>query len=501
MKHGKLWLFTLIGMLWLVPGCQPDPETVAERDSTPSGPIVVTISDSPGKYRDYKSGNSGPYIPFIPTVRYVNDLGVQERLELLDPDSIYQLEINTDRSLVELGILRKPFIEQKYYLRAGDTLNVQFAQDRLSAHLTRAGSRVPDYSDTLQRVVYGYDYAAADKLKGVFHFMELDFTLPPEENHRRVAVFEDQLREQSVRENKEIANVLYAYYQAGLIPKAEYLHRLNEVAFRLSGSAEKLVNGVPDTYGQQVAPYQLFFTERIRAELSRMYEGKDMLRVSNGSLMDYRLILDQLNESQDNLDSLTRNRVYRYALEQVIQHFSIKDQKTYLAAYRKKYDDQAYLAYLQDAYQLNYDNTVDDLALESITGAKIGLNEWLANQEGLVYIDFWASWCAPCRESFPKAAEMRTVFAGQPLTFLYISLDESADKWREAVAEEELPSTTNYRVLHPRTSPWLETYEVQAIPRYMLLSGEGEMIKSRALGPGKDAQAAIQALLIDSGKL
>jgi len=96
---------------------------------------------------------------------------------------------------------------------------------------------------------------------------------------------------------------------------------------------------------------------------------------------------------------------------------------------------------------------------------------------------------------------MRTVFVAQPLTFLYTSLDESADKWREAVAEEELPSSTNYRVLHPRTYPWLEKNEVQAIPRYILLSGEGRMIQSRALGPGKDAEATIQALLSDSGKL
>ena len=98
-----------------------------------------------------------------------------ERLDLLDPDSTYQLKINTNRSIVELGVLRKPFAEQNYYLQPGDTLDVQFARDRLRASFIRAGQRRPDLSDTLQRMVY--DYAAADKLKGVFHFMELDFSL------------------------------------------------------------------------------------------------------------------------------------------------------------------------------------------------------------------------------------------------------------------------------------------------------------------------------------
>jgi thiol-disulfide isomerase/thioredoxin len=298
-----------------------------------------------------------------------------------------------------------------------------------------------------------------------------------------------------------VAQLLYQYYEAGTIPKAEYLHRLNEVAFRLSGSGEELITGVPDDYRQRISPYQLFYPKRIRAEVTRLYQGKEMLRVTNGSMMDYRLILDQITEERDGLDSLTRNRVYRYALEQIIQHFSMADQERYLAAYREKYDDPAYLEYVSAAYQLNYDTATDDLALESLSGKQISLHEWLALQEGLIYVDFWASWCAPCRESFPKAAEMRTILADQPVTFLYISLDESRDKWREAVREEVLPPENNFRVLHPRTSPWLEKNVVQVIPRYMLLTDQGEMIQSRALGPGKDAQAAIQELLTDSGKL
>jgi len=56
----------------------------------------------------------------------------------------------------------------------------------------------------------------------------------------------------------------------------------------------------------------------------------------------------------------------------------------------------------------------------------------------VVLIDFWATWCGPCREALPHVREIAKKFAGQPLVVMSISLDKDDAKWRDFVAKNEM---------------------------------------------------------------
>jgi thiol-disulfide isomerase/thioredoxin len=56
----------------------------------------------------------------------------------------------------------------------------------------------------------------------------------------------------------------------------------------------------------------------------------------------------------------------------------------------------------------------------------------------VVLIDFWATWCGPCREALPHMREIARKFAGQPLVVMSISLDTDDAKWRDFVAKNEM---------------------------------------------------------------
>ena len=65
------------------------------------------------------------------------------------------------------------------------------------------------------------------------------------------------------------------------------------------------------------------------------------------------------------------------------------------------------------------------LTLESLTGK-------------VVLIDFWATWCGPCREALPHVREIARRFSGQPLVVLSISLDSDEAKWKDFVGKNEM---------------------------------------------------------------
>ena len=55
-----------------------------------------------------------------------------------------------------------------------------------------------------------------------------------------------------------------------------------------------------------------------------------------------------------------------------------------------------------------------------------------------VLIDFWATWCAPCREALPHMKDIAKKFQGQPLVVLSVSLDDDEQKWKAFVAKNEM---------------------------------------------------------------
>lgn len=59
-------------------------------------------------------------------------------------------------------------------------------------------------------------------------------------------------------------------------------------------------------------------------------------------------------------------------------------------------------------------------------------------QGKVVLIDFWATWCGPCREALPHIRDIARKFQGQPLVILSVSLDSDEAKWREFVAKNDM---------------------------------------------------------------
>ncbi|WP_114417667.1 TlpA disulfide reductase family protein [Marinospirillum perlucidum] len=114
----------------------------------------------------------------------------------------------------------------------------------------------------------------------------------------------------------------------------------------------------------------------------------------------------------------------------------------------------------------------------------------------VVLVDFWASWCGPCRESFPWMNRMQAQYADQGLRIVGVNLDQNLDEARRFL--DQLPAA--FTVLHDDQARLPEAYGLIGMPSSYLLDRQGRL---RASHTGFHAsrvetyEASIQQLLAE----
>lgn len=107
-------------------------------------------------------------------------------------------------------------------------------------------------------------------------------------------------------------------------------------------------------------------------------------------------------------------------------------------------------------------------ALTTIDGRHISMDA-LAGK--VVLIDFWATWCGPCREALPHLRDVVQKFQGQPFVVLSVSLDSDDAKWKDFVSKNNM-TWLQYRD-GKWTGPIATQFDVKAIPATFSIDADG----------------------------
>jgi len=159
--------------------------------------------------------------------------------------------------------------------------------------------------------------------------------------------------------------------------------------------------------------------------------------------------------------------------------------------FKNKYQDDRLNTILEDKYLLDidiFDNIKNDVKLINHNQEISSLNDLIKNNNGnYIFIDFWASWCFPCRESMPDYQKVIHKFSKEKITFLYLSIDKNKDSWLSAVKAENMESYQHsYMVLNQESASFLKSIKLVNIPRYILLDKQGKILHENAPGPKGD---------------
>ncbi len=125
----------------------------------------------------------------------------------------------------------------------------------------------------------------------------------------------------------------------------------------------------------------------------------------------------------------------------------------------------------------------DIIHLEDPAGTYTNLETILEKYKGkVIYIDYWASWCRPCRAQMPSSRELKKKYTDKEVVFIYISVDRDAKAWANANQQEQIIEETYLALNYPKGKLY-QLRNVSNIPRYMLYGKDGRMIDDAAMRP------------------
>ncbi|GAE17009.1 disulfide interchange protein [Bacteroides pyogenes JCM 6292] len=123
-----------------------------------------------------------------------------------------------------------------------------------------------------------------------------------------------------------------------------------------------------------------------------------------------------------------------------------------------------------------------DFEMKTPEGKAVKLSDY-AGKGKVVLVDFWASWCGPCRREMPNLVEAYAKYKGKKFEIVGVSLDQDAEAWKESIKSLKMtwPQMSDLKLWQNEGA---QLYAVNSIPHTVLIDGEGTIIARGLHGDG-----------------
>jgi len=301
----------------------------------------------------------------------------------------------------------------------------------------------------------------------------------------------------------------YANYIATFIKKeinyAYYATILGFVANDCSQKKTAFCRALPGSISEEIKLMELNAEDMIYSEWYRIflqnylaYYGSEALAFkSPGNFTD------QVREENKLIETLLKGNSKQYTLAQLLIHSCDKIEYDLAKNMLNKLKELDKESYVYKHVQQQCGVTMAAKAVEKKTEKTVAKTTSnypvLLNADGkevyidqfkgkVVYIDFWASWCGPCRQQFPFSKKLHASMTKKELekiVFLYISIDDNIETWKKAIEQNALEGIHGISK-GGWSSEVCKFFNISSIPRYMILNKRGKVVEQDAKRPADE---------------
>ncbi|HET6225141.1 MAG TPA: TlpA disulfide reductase family protein [Bacteroidia bacterium] len=211
---------------------------------------------------------------------------------------------------------------------------------------------------------------------------------------------------------------------------------------------------------------------------SAQMDSTRMDSLSNSLEKQYNALIDQHNQYLKKfIEAHTTSFASLAAIQQLPQEQFSDVYKKLDETLIKKYPKSSYAQSFHETFVQQSKISVGSMAPEINMNTPEGTPLPLSSLKGkVVLIDFWASWCGPCRAENPNVVAAYNKYSSKGFDIYSVSLDKELDKWKQAIAKDNLVWKNHVSDLKFWQSPVVKLYNFDHIPINVLIDKEGKII-------------------------